>query len=173
MKNQERIKRQEEMLSLIEQWQESGQPQQAFCKERNLSYTTFYYWLRSYRRRLDKLKEKFRLNGLPYTLLKRNEVVALYGIGGEYNDEILHWEVDKIYIRKDKYGIREALPTNEKFGRDLRRCFMNEEKALNYFDTLTTILNQGKGVAKVVTGVQENAEVIPEYSLVEICDPCN
>lgn len=54
MKNQERIKRQEEMLSLIEQWQSSGQSQQLFCKERNLSYTTFYYWLRSYRRRVNE-----------------------------------------------------------------------------------------------------------------------
>jgi len=54
MKNQERIKWQDEMLSLIAQWQESCQPQQSFCKERNLSYTTFYYWLRSYRRREDE-----------------------------------------------------------------------------------------------------------------------
>ena len=30
------------------------------------------------------LKTQFRLNGLPYTLLKRNEVVALYGIGGTW-----------------------------------------------------------------------------------------
>jgi len=37
---------------------------------------------------------------------------------------------------------------------------MNEEKALEYFDTLTTILKQGKGVAKVVTGVAQNAEVM-------------
>ena len=105
------------------------------------------------------LKEQFRMNGLLYTLLQRNEVVALYGIGGTYSDEILHWEVSKIYIRKDKYGIRESLPTNEKFGRDLSRCFMDKEKALKYFDTLTTILNPGKGVAKVVTGVTENVEV--------------
>jgi len=64
------------------------------------------------------------MNDLPYTLLRRNEVVALYGIGGAYTDEILHWEVSKIYIRKDKYGAREALPSNEKFGRDLCRCVM-------------------------------------------------
>jgi hypothetical protein len=36
--------------------------------------------------------------------LKRNDKVALYGIGGEFTDSILHWEVDIIYIRKDKYG---------------------------------------------------------------------
>ena len=54
MKKQERINRQEEMLSLIEQWQESGKPQQAFCQEHDLTYTTFYYWLRRYRLRLDE-----------------------------------------------------------------------------------------------------------------------
>ncbi len=40
---------------------------------------------------MNELKTSFRLNGLSYTLLKRNEVVALYGIGGTYTDEILHW----------------------------------------------------------------------------------
>ena len=106
------------------------------------------------------LKTHFRMNGLPYTLLKRNEVVALYGIGGIYTDEIIHWEVSKIYIRKDKYGIRESLPTNEKFGRDLSRSFTSEKLATEYFDTLTSVLNRGKGAAKVVTGVQENVEVM-------------
>lgn len=51
---------------------------------------------------------QFRINGLPYTLIKRNDKVALYRIGGTYTNEILHWEVSKIYIRKDKYGIRES-----------------------------------------------------------------
>jgi transposase-like protein len=54
MKKQERIKRQEEMLFLIEQWQESGKTQQAFCQERDLTFTTFYYWLKRYRRGLDE-----------------------------------------------------------------------------------------------------------------------
>jgi hypothetical protein len=105
------------------------------------------------------LKTKFRMNGLPYTLIKRNDKVAQYGIGGTFTDEILHWEVSKIYIRKDMFGIRESIPNNEKFGKDLSRCYMDKEKAFQYFDTLTDLLNQGKGVAKVVTGVVENAEV--------------
>ena len=54
MKKQERIRRQEEMLSLIEQWHESGKTQQSFCQEHDLTYTTFYYWLRRYRRQLDE-----------------------------------------------------------------------------------------------------------------------
>jgi transposase-like protein len=54
MKKQERINRQEEMLSLIEQWQGSGKTQQAFCQEHDLAYTTFYYWLKCYRRQIDE-----------------------------------------------------------------------------------------------------------------------
>jgi hypothetical protein len=118
---------------------------------------------------MKKIKTCFRLNGLPYTLLKRNEVVALYGIGGTYSDNILHYEVDKIYIRKDQYGEREAIPTNEKFGRDPGRCFNNEKSALRYFDELSVRLNKlnlCQGVSKVVTGVEENLEAIPEYFLV-------
>jgi hypothetical protein len=95
--------------------------------------------------------------------LKLNEVVAMYGIGGTYTNEIHHWEVSKIYIRKDKYGIRESLPTNEKFGKDLSRCFMDKELALRYFDELNSILNRGKGVVKVVAGIDHNTEVIHSY----------
>jgi endonuclease III-like uncharacterized protein len=109
------------------------------------------------------LKAHFRMNGLPYTLLKRNEVVALYGIGGTYTDKILHWEVDKIYIRIDKYGEREAIATNEQFGRDRSRCFMDEKLALEYFDELTTKLKLYQGVLKVVSGVAANTELIQSY----------
>ena len=50
---------------------------------------------------METLKTQFRMNGLPYTLIQRNDKVALYGIGGEFTDKILRWEVDIIYIRKD------------------------------------------------------------------------
>src|SRR4030042_6989621 len=113
---------------------------------------------------MKQLKNKFRLNGLPYTLLKRNEVVALYGIGGTYTDKILHYEVCKIYIRNDKYGIRESIPSNERFGRDPSRSFNDIESALQYFDELTIKLKLCQGVPKVVSGVEENAEVILEVS---------
>ena len=107
------------------------------------------------------LKTHFRLNDLPYTLLKRNDKVALYGIGGEFTDKILHWEVDIIYIRKDKYGEREHIAKNDDFGRDRSRCFMDKKLALKYYDKLTSILSQG--VPKVIAGVDQNVEVISEY----------
>lgn len=113
------------------------------------------------------LKAKFRLNGLPYTLLKRNKVVALYGIGGTYTDEILHYEVDVIYIRKDRYGEREHIAKNDDFGRDRSRCFIRKDLANIYFDKLTTELmnerNLSQGVSKSIAEVEENTGVIFEY----------
>ena len=52
------------------------------------------------------------MNELTYSLLKRNGVVALYSICRTFTDEILHYEVDIIYIRKDKYGTREHIFRN-------------------------------------------------------------
>jgi hypothetical protein len=119
---------------------------------------------------MNTLKEMFRLNGLPYTLLKRNEVVALYGIGGEYADEILHYEVDVIYIRKDKCGEREAISKNDDFGRDRSRCFNNMYIAKDYFNELTAELMMkrilSQGVSKSIAGVEEDIEFIAEYQLV-------
>jgi len=54
MKKQERLQREGEMLALIEQWSESGKSQKLFCQEQGITFTTFYYWLRRYRRRLDE-----------------------------------------------------------------------------------------------------------------------
>jgi hypothetical protein len=123
---------------------------------------------------MKRLKTSFKLNDLPYTLLQRNDVVALYGIGGEFTDKILHWEVSKIYIRKpDKYCnyMRESLPTNEQFGKDDgSQCFNNIQKALEYFDKLTTeLLTERellKGVSKLPLGVGQSIKVIPKVSLV-------
>ena len=112
------------------------------------------------------LKTQFRINELPYTLLKRNEVVALYCIGGTYTDEILHYEVDIIYICKDKYGEREHIAKNDDFGRDRSRCFISKDLADNYFNKLTAELMMERilspGVSKVITGVGDNVEVISE-----------
>jgi hypothetical protein len=122
------------------------------------------------------LKTSFRLNGLPYTLLKRNDVVALYGIGGTYSDEILHYEVDVIYLRNDKYGEREHIAKNDDFGRDRSRCFAREDLALKYYDELTIDLLieriQSQGVSKPIAGGQDNDKVISEYQFEEICELC-
>jgi hypothetical protein len=121
------------------------------------------------------LSTSFRLNDLTYTLLKRNDVVALYGIGGTYTDKILHWEVTKIYIRRDQFGVRESLATNENFGRGYSYCFNDIETALQYFDELTDKLNNPKHRCrghKSITGVGQIVEVIPDYQLVKSMYSC-
>jgi hypothetical protein len=54
MDKQQRIKRHEEMMSLIERWQQSGKTHKLFCQEQNLAYSAFYYWLKRYRREIDE-----------------------------------------------------------------------------------------------------------------------
>lgn len=100
------------------------------------------------------LKVSFRRDGLLYTLLKRNDLVSLFEIGGTYSDKTSFYEVIKIYNRNDEYGIRESLPSNEQFGRDLSRCFNDYVVALNYYDELT---NRYLGSQKVVIGVRAAA----------------
>ena len=39
---------QQQMFSLIETWKESGQSQIAFCKEKDIAYHRFHYWLKKY-----------------------------------------------------------------------------------------------------------------------------
>ncbi len=41
----------EQMFTMIEQWQQSGVTQKAFCEQQSLKYHTFYYWYKCYRRR--------------------------------------------------------------------------------------------------------------------------
>lgn len=118
---------------------------------------------------MKELKEKFRLNGLRYTLLKRNDFVALYGIGRTSTDEISHYEVDVIYIRNDRFGEREHIAKNDDFGRDRSRCFRQNNLALKYYDKLTTVLlnerNLSQGVVKSIAGVQEKVSEVPEVCL--------
>jgi hypothetical protein len=116
---------------------------------------------------MKKLKTSFRLNGLQYTLLKRNDVVALYGISGTYTDKIIHYEVDVIYIRRDKYGIRESIAKNDDFGRDRSRCYNSKVQAEDYFDELTVELRMerilSQGVPESIAGVDQNTEVILDF----------
>lgn len=101
---------------------------------------------------MKKLKESFKKNGLPYQLLKRNDVVALYGVGGTYTDKILHYEVCKIHFRKagtfkdQLFRESEVLPSNEKFGKDGSLAILNYQEALTYFDQLTATLLQKEAV---------------------------
>ena len=119
---------------------------------------------------MKKLEESFKLNGLQYTLIKRNEAVALYGISGTYTEKNISYEVVRIKIRNDEYGIREHVAANCDFGLEGSSCYNNKDRALKYYDALTATLrkdrNLPKGVPKTPEGVGQNEKVIPEYQLV-------
>lgn len=84
---------------------------------------------------METLKENFKKYGLSYTLIKRNDLLCIYGVSGIYTDKILHYEVIRIKMRNDKYGYREAIPSNEEFGKTKNTdChFQKLEEAEAYF----------------------------------------
>lgn len=41
----------EKMLALVERWTQSGQTQQQFCQQHDIKYSTFGYWLKTWRRK--------------------------------------------------------------------------------------------------------------------------
>ena len=94
------------------------------------------------------LNETFRKNGLQYNLVKRNDLVAMYGVGGTYTDKLIHYEVCKI-VFNEEYTIHgniipdgESIPGNELFGKEGSQAYpaRDYEIALKYFDELTSIL---------------------------------
>jgi hypothetical protein len=51
------------MLSLIEQWQQSGISQKAFYQQHNIPAHAFYYWHKCYRKQRGGLNNSARSNG--------------------------------------------------------------------------------------------------------------
>lgn len=103
---------------------------------------------------MEKLKESFSRKNLGYTLLRRNDLLAIFGVSGTFTDDILHYEVVMIRIRDDQYGHRESVPSDEEFGKTKPdRHFQKMDEALSYFDEWTVKLMQGVGEKdeKVVT----------------------
>ncbi len=47
------ITKQQLMFSLIEVWKKGDQTQQDFCKEKELNYQQFQYWLRRYKQTIE------------------------------------------------------------------------------------------------------------------------
>jgi hypothetical protein len=121
---------------------------------------------------MKKLKESFRLNGLQYILLDRNDSVALFGILGTNSDNICHYEVDIIYTRRDKYGEREAITDNDTFSRERSRCFKSKDEAFKYYNKLTSELmieqNLSHRASKSIAGVQQNTEVVHDIVILPL-----
>ena len=56
-------KQRESMLSLIEQWQQSGISQKDFYKRHNIPAHVFYYWLKRYKEQQSGLDQSFTSSG--------------------------------------------------------------------------------------------------------------
>jgi hypothetical protein len=47
MRNQPEVRQQ--MFDLVEQWKQSGVPQNKFCQQQSIRYHVFHYWYKRYR----------------------------------------------------------------------------------------------------------------------------
>lgn len=82
---------------------------------------------------MEKLKSSFRKNGLDYKLIDRTDFVSLFELS--LDNQIVGYEVAKIYQRNDQYGHREAVPSNEQFGYDGSKAMFPSciDRAKKYF----------------------------------------
>jgi len=101
---------------------------------------------------MEALKEIFKRHGLSYTLIKRNDLLCIFGVFGTYIDNIVHYEVMHIRIRKDRFGHRESIPSDEEFGKTKPdRHFQNLAEAEAYYTSWT---------AKLIQGVREDMKKV-------------
>jgi hypothetical protein len=59
MKKKNRLNLEEEMSFHIQSWQQSKQSQQDYCRENNLAYHKFIYWLNKFRRKQNPIEQTF------------------------------------------------------------------------------------------------------------------
>ena len=49
MENLTLEKKSQNMMNVIQQWEQRGQSQKVFCQTKNIPHSKFYYWLRKFR----------------------------------------------------------------------------------------------------------------------------
>ena len=113
------------------------------------------------------LKTHFSKNGLDYTLIKRNEKVALFRLGPEsYPDG---FEVCRVYnMRPHKaFGVNfeesEVITSNSQFIEDGSGSFRDLGDALRHFDKLTASVLRQLNVDEISTS---DSKVIAECQAV-------
>lgn len=94
------------------------------------------------------LKTKFKKNDLFYTLVCRNDKVAMYETRQDEDQVRCHYEVARIYIKPAHTALgvdfeeAEVLTSNEKFHNDGSGAFIDKDKAINHFKELTDKLTR-------------------------------
>ena len=95
------------------------------------------------------LKTHFRKNDLYYTLICRNDKVAMYETRQEKDSIRCHYEVTRIYIRPAHTAINvdfeeaEVLTSNDQFFYDGSGAFIEKDNAMKHFLQLSKELYRG------------------------------
>ena len=85
------------------------------------------------------LKTQFRKNDLYYTLICRNDNVAMYETRQEKDSDRCHYEVTRIYIRPAHTALNvdfeeaEILTSNDQFFYDGSGAFIKKDNAMKHF----------------------------------------
>jgi hypothetical protein len=114
------------------------------------------------------LKTKFRKNDLFYTLIYRNDKVALYETRQEGDMTCCHYEVARIYIKPAHTAIgvefeeAEVLTSNEKFFYDGSGAFIKKDNAIKHFNELSATLTN---IQATRTNVQDKRTRMPKQPL--------
>jgi hypothetical protein len=92
------------------------------------------------------LKTQFRKNDLYYTLICRNDRVAMYETRQDEDSVRCHYELVRIYIMPEHNAIgvnfeeAEVLTSNEKFFHDGSGAFIKKDNAMKHFLKLSKSL---------------------------------
>jgi len=95
------------------------------------------------------LKTHFRKNDLFYTLICRNDKVAMYETRQDEDQIRCHYEVARIYIRPAHTAFdvdfeeAEVLTSNDQFFYDGSGAFIKKDNAMKYFLKLSKELDRG------------------------------
>jgi hypothetical protein len=93
------------------------------------------------------LKRHFRKNDLYYTLICRNDKVAMYETRQDEDMARCHYEVARIYIRPAHTAVgvdfeeTEVLTSNDDFFYDGSGAFIKKDHAMNHFLKLSNKLH--------------------------------
>ena len=102
------------------------------------------------------LKTKFRKNDLFYTLICRNDKVAMYETRQDEDSVLCDYEVARIYIMPALTAIgvnfeeAEVLTSDEKFFHDGSGAFIKKENAMKHFLKLSKSLYRNPKQPSVV-----------------------
>ena len=96
------------------------------------------------------LETHFRKNDLFYTLISRNDKIAMYDTRVEKDSDRCHYEVTRIYIRSAHNAVgvdfeeTEVLTSNDQFYYDGSGAFIKKDHAMNHFLQLSKELYRGE-----------------------------